>query len=290
MFSPAKSSQRLRDGFAGDAEFFEDGVARGANAEAVDTDDLALSADVFPPEAGDTGFDGDTLGAGGGEHAFAILGALAVEAFHARHGDNTDARLAFGTFDGPLNFGTGGDDDGFERGGFHYEDITTFERAFTTSRGACSTLMRQILATECEQGRAVIAAEGGSEGGCGFFGIAGADDVEIWDDAQTADGLDGLVSWAVFTNADGVVRENIGDRQFGQSGDTDARAAVVSKDEEGGAASEEETVVGDAVADRAHGVLADAKPDVAAGAVAGGEVATAGDVVLCGAEECRRCR
>ena len=207
-----ESSQRRGHSLGGDAELFEDDVPWGADAEAVDADDLALSADIFPPETGDAGFDGHALGAGGREHAFTILGALAVEAFHARHGDDADAGLAFGTFNGPLNFRTGGDDDGFERGRFLHEDVATFKRAFTASRGAGSALMRQVLTAEGEQGRAVIAAEGGGEGGGGFFGIAGADDVEIWDDAQAADGLDGLMRGAVFTDADAVMREDVGDR------------------------------------------------------------------------------
>ena len=80
----------------GHAEFLHHGVARGADAEAVDAEDLALGADVFPPQAGDAGFDGDALGAGGRQHAFAVLGALAVEEFEAGHGNDADAVAEFG--------------------------------------------------------------------------------------------------------------------------------------------------------------------------------------------------
>ena len=37
----------------GHPEFLHDRVARGAEAEAVDGEDLAVEADVFPPQAGD---------------------------------------------------------------------------------------------------------------------------------------------------------------------------------------------------------------------------------------------
>ena len=104
----------------------------------------------------------------------------------------------------------------------------------------------------------------GGEGAGGFLGIGGADHVEIRDHAQAADGLDRLVRRAVFADADGVVGEDVGHRQLGERGEADARAAVVGEDEERRAAGAEEAVVGDAVADRAHGVLADAEPDVAA--------------------------
>jgi hypothetical protein len=63
--------------------------------------------------------------------------------------------------------------------------------------------MRQVLAAQSEQRGAVVAAEGSGEGGGGFFGIAGADDVEIRDHAQAADGFHRLMRRAVFTDADG---------------------------------------------------------------------------------------
>jgi hypothetical protein len=114
---------------------------------------------------------------------------------------------------------------------------------------------------------------------------AGADDVEVRDDAQAADGFHRLVGRAVLADADGVVGEDVGDRQLGQRGEADASRAVVGEDQEGGAAGAEEAVVGDAVADGAHGVLADAEPDVAAERVGGGEIAAVLEVVLGGAEE-----
>lgn len=58
------SNQSLSHSFGGYAKLLEDRVSWGADAEAIDADDLTLSADVFPPETGDAGFDSDALGTG----------------------------------------------------------------------------------------------------------------------------------------------------------------------------------------------------------------------------------
>ena len=116
-------SQRLRHGLGSDAEFLEDCIAWGADTKAINGNDLTLSANVFPPEPGDAGFDSDALGAAGGEDAFTILGALTFKAFKAGQAHDADAGLTFGTFDSPLHFRAGGDDNGFERRGFLHEHV-----------------------------------------------------------------------------------------------------------------------------------------------------------------------
>src|SRR5438045_4180854 len=74
----------------GDAEHFHDLAARGAEAETVDADDLAVEADVFPPEAGDSGLDGDALAAGRREDFILVGLSLLIEAMEARDADDTD--------------------------------------------------------------------------------------------------------------------------------------------------------------------------------------------------------
>ena len=173
----------------------------------------------------------------------------------------------------------------FECAGFLHENVAALERAFAADAGGNGALVRNILAGEREQRRAVLAAERERECGGAFLGVAGTDDVEIGNEAQGADGLHRLVRRAVLADADAVVREDVGDGQFAERGEADARAAVVGEHEERGAAGAEEAVVGDAVADRAHGVLADAEPDVAAQRILLREIAAVLDVVLRGAEE-----
>ena len=118
-----------------------------------------------------------------------------------------------------------------------------------------------------------------------FFRIGGTNHVEVWNDAQAADSFNGLVGGTVFANPNGVVREDVGDRKFGERREADGGAQVVSKDQEGGTAGAEDAVVSDPVADRAHGVFADAEPDIATGRICGAEVATAFDVIFGGAVE-----
>ena len=88
------------------------------------------------------------------------------------------------------------------------------------------------------------------------------------------------MSGSVFTNTNRVVGEDVDHGKLGQSGEADGGANVVGEDEEGRAAGTEEAVVSDAVANRAHAVLADTEPDVFTVGSLGAEVAGVLDVVL----------
>lgn len=191
-----------------------------------------------------------------------VVGALAVEAFHGGHGDDTDTRLASGGLDGVLKLGACRDDDGFEGSFFFLGDVSASASAFAAGGDVELLLGHDLLARKDEGGRSVGAEEGRGPSAGDFLGVSGANDVEVWNHAQATDGLDRLVSGAVFTDTNGVVGEDIDDGEFSQSGEADGRAHVVGEDEEGRAAGTEEAVVGDAVANRAHGVLADTEPDV----------------------------
>ena len=108
---------------------------------------LPCGADVFPPEGGDAGFDGDALGAGGGQDFVPVGLRLAVEALEAGQADDADAvaELLRG-IDGVLQFGTGGEEDGLERALFLHEDVAALERAFAADAGAGAALVRNVLA------------------------------------------------------------------------------------------------------------------------------------------------
>ena len=79
--------------------------------------------------------------------------------------------------------------------------------------------------------------------------------------------------------------ENVGNRQPGQSGQTDTGAAIIREDKERRATGAEEAVIRDAIAEGGHGMLADTKPDVAAPRIAGGKIAAVFDVVFGAAKE-----
>ena len=106
--------------------------------------------------------------------------------------------------------------------------------------------------TACQHGRRLV-------------GVGGADHVEAGDGAQGGEVLDRLVGGAVLAEADGVVGPDVGDRRCHQRGEPDGAAHVVGEGQEGAAEDAGAAVDGDAVHDRAHGVLADAEVQHPAG-------------------------
>ena len=79
--------------------------------------------------------------------------------------------------------------------------------------------------------------------------------------------------------------EDIECRELRERRDADGGSAIVAEDQEGGAGNAEDSVIGVAVHDRTHGVLADAEVDVPALVVLAGEVTSPLDVVESGTEE-----
>src|SRR5580704_11319339 len=84
--------------------------------------------------------------------------------------------------------------------------------------------------------------------------------------------LDRLVSRAVFTDTDRIVRENVDHGNFHDGTETDSRLAIIGKDEKGGG---ERAQFGErqAVGDSAHRVFANAEVHVAAAARVGLKIA-----------------
>ena len=101
----------------------------------------------------------------------------------------------------------------------------------------------------------------------GLVRVARADEPQVRDRAQGGVVLDRLVGRAVLAEADGVVGPDVDDVEVRQRREPDRAPHVVAERQERRAVGEEAAVVGDAVGDAAHRVLADAEPDVAAGVV-----------------------
>ena len=74
--------------------------------------------------------------------------------------------------------------------------------------------------------------------------------------------LHGLVRRAVLAQADGVVGPRVDDMGPGQRGEAHRGPHVVGEDEEGATHGQHTTVLGHAVHDRAHPVLADPVVDL----------------------------
>ena len=110
-----------------------------------------------------------------------------------------------------------------------------------------------------------------------LVGIGRADHADPGHGAQAGQVLDRLVGRPVLAEADRIVGEHEHDRQLHQRGEADRLQHVVPEREEGRAERPKAAVRGHAVADRAHGVLADPEVDVAPGPVAAVDVARAAD-------------
>ena len=123
-----------------------------------------------------------------------------------------------------------------------------------------------VLAAEHDGGRAVLAVHGQLPGLGHLVGVARADHPHARHRPQRGQVLDRLVGGAVLAQADGVVGEHEGHRQVVERRQPQRRPLVVGEGEEGGGEGARPAVVGDAVGRAAHGVLAHAVADVAAGA------------------------
>ena len=87
---------------------------------------------------------------------------------------------------------------------------------------------------------------------------------EIRDGAQGRQVLDRLVRRAVLADEHRVVREDVDHRQLRDGRHADGGPHVVAEDHERGAERPQAAVIGDAVADGRHAVLADAEMEVPA--------------------------
>src|SRR5205085_12361064 len=95
-----------------------------------------------------------------------------------------------------------------------------------------------------------------------LVGVAGTEDEEAGDCAKACELFDGLMRWAVFADADGVVCEDVYGRDFHYRGEAYAAARVVGEDEEAGAVGAK-LREREAVQHRRHLVLAYAEVEVA---------------------------
>ena len=94
--------------------------------------------------------------------------------------------------------------------------------------------------------------------------------------------LDGLMGRAVLADADGVVREDVGDLLLHHCGKAHAVLHIVGEAEERGRIGAQAAVQRHGVADRAHRVLADAEVNVVAFGRFSGEIAAVLHVGLVG--------
>ena len=125
--------------------------------------------------------------------------------------------------------------------------------------------MRNVLARQSKQGRAIVLRPRRPSIRRLLVGIGRAHHVQPGNCAQSRQLLDGLVGGTVFAHTDAIVREDVKNLQLTQGPEPHRRLHVIGEHEEGRAEGKHPAVRRHAVHRRAHGVLADAECDVAAG-------------------------
>ena len=97
-----------------------------------------------------------------------------------------------------------------------------------------------------------------------FIGVAGTQGNQARDRPQAAQVLNGLVGRTIFADANGIVREDVNDRDFHQRRQADGRTRKVREDKESAAIGPD---LGQchAIKAGAHGEFADAEVEITAG-------------------------
>src|SRR6266849_9692705 len=84
---------------------------------------------------------------------------------------------------------------------------------------------------------------------------------------------------AVFAHANRIVGENVDVRKERERAEANGRAAIIGEDKKRCARRAKDSVIGNAVHDRAHAVLANTKMDVATAGIVPREIAAVLDVI-----------
>jgi len=104
-----------------------------------------------------------------------------------------------------LDFRTGSDDNHLKVGGFLLGDVGTLEGSLTAFLDGEEVVLVEVLTREDEGGRSILAGYRGDEGTNGLFGITGTVDIDIGEDADSGNSLDGLMGGSILTNSNRVV-------------------------------------------------------------------------------------
>ena len=113
--------------------------------------------------------------------------------------------------------------------------------------------------------------DGRIPGGGGFHRITGAPGIEVRRGTQAGELLNGLVSRAIFTQADGVMGKHVNHLLAHQRRHADRVTHVLHEDQESRTVRYQTAVQGDAVHDRPHAKLTDTVVQVVAAGVFRGD-------------------
>ena len=251
-------------------ELLEDRAGGRRRAEVVEPDDRPLVADPALPAERDAGLDADALADARRQDRVAVRLVLGLE--RSQQGsDTTRGRMPSASSVGrgrerelqlrarsPMRISSGVA--AGSRRAAHSRRARTPSRACSAVPASAGSFWRVSASAD----RPASSLDGQRPGGDRLVGVARPDEPQVRDRAQRRVVLDRLVGRAVLAEPDGVVRPDVDDVQPGQRREADRAAHVVAEGQERGAVRDEAAVIGDAVGDAAHGVLADAEPEVPA--------------------------
>lgn len=258
-----------------DAELLVEALVGGGRAEVLQAHRAARVPHDVPPALGDGGLDADSGPYVGRQHRVLVGVRLLGEPLTAGQRDHACVAPLGGQqlpcFQGDMDLRPGPDEDHVRR------PLAAVGEYVPASGGPLGGGVRAVsplqdgqrLPGQGEAGGPVVVLQDGAPADGRLVGVGGPYDVEAGDRAEGGELLDGLVGGAVLAQTDGVMGPDVGDRELHQGGEPDGRAHVVAEDQERTAVGAGEALQGDAVEDRAHGVLTDAEVERAAVGVAG---------------------
>jgi len=256
------SSDDLLDVLSGHSELLHDNVTGSAESELVNTDNLSVQAGVLVPEPAHSGLHGGAIGAALGQHGLPVGGVLAVEAFHAGHANDSDTGIILEGGHEVLDLAPRAHDDLLELPDLRLGHVGSLQGPLAPDVDVDSAHLLEVLPGEDEGGGARLPVNAGDVRPDSLLGIGRPDDVQVGDDPQAANGLDGLVGGSVLAYSDAVVRPDVRHLELGQRGDPNGGPHVVGENQKGGAGDGEDSVVGESVHDGSHGVFPDSEVEV----------------------------
>jgi len=156
----------------------------------------------------------------------AVVLALGVKDLNTWHGDDTGVKTVLvledlDGIDGNTDLGTGGNN----------ADVwlLVVNGNVTTLGGLLdggSLELRQVLASEGEDGWGVLAGQSNVVHGRGLVTVSWTPDHHVWQSTVVSKSLDRLVSWTVLTKTDGVVSGNVENTVLGEGGETGGTGGV----------------------------------------------------------------
>lgn len=206
------------------------------------------------------GKDGDTVGQDGES----VLLILEIEDLEARNGDDASGETvllleSLSGVDAERDFGTGGDE-----GDSCVLNLVGDVAATKSLLDGGVLQLRQVLTSQCEDGRSVLGSDGRVISGRSLITVSGAPDHAVRQSAEVSEGLDGLVSRTVLTETDGVVGSDVDGADLREGRETDCTGGVGDEVEESTGCGDDTAISSKTVHDSGHGVLADTVAEVAA--------------------------